>query len=156
MQRRKFVKSIVATAAVETPNFEACEESDAFAAHYEGRTVLGNTEPGDGVKFRGRGYLLLTGRANYRMMSERLGLGTRLVDTPDDTKSPEVASRVLVAWLADRQERLLAALDRNDLKTARRIVIGGLIRVQEFEAAYHKVMEKLVDTKDRAVPSSPG
>jgi len=152
----RMVATIVGTIAVETPNFEAYEESATLAARYEGRANLGNTEPGDGVKFRGRGYLGLTGRANYRNMSERLGLGTRLVDAPDDAKSPEVASRVLVAWFVDRQERFLPALDRNDFTSARRLVAGAPTRVKEFEAAYRKVIENLVDTKVPAAPSRPG
>lgn len=40
---------------------------------YEGRKDLGNTQPGDGVKFKGRGYIQLTGRANYDVFSQFIG-----------------------------------------------------------------------------------
>jgi putative chitinase len=40
---------------------------------YEGRKDLGNTQPGDGVRFKGRGYIQLTGRANYKKFSEFVG-----------------------------------------------------------------------------------
>ena len=45
----------------------------ASGAAYEGRKDLGNTQPGDGVKFKGRGYIQLTGRANYAKFSTFIG-----------------------------------------------------------------------------------
>ncbi len=139
----RMAATIVATIVVETPNFEAYEEPESAGAAYEGRPTLGNTEVGDGVRFRGRGYIGLTGRANYQRMSVRLGLGTRLVDSPGDAKSPEVAARILVAWFADRQQQLLPALAQDDLRLARRMVSGGLLRITEFTAAYRKVLDRL-------------
>ncbi len=46
----------------------------ASGAAYEGRRDLGNTQPGDGVKFKGRGYIQLTGRANYKSFSDFVGV----------------------------------------------------------------------------------
>jgi putative chitinase len=46
----------------------------ASGAAYEGRKDLGNTQPGDGVKFKGRGYIQLTGRANYKSFSDFVGV----------------------------------------------------------------------------------
>lgn len=40
---------------------------------YEGRRDLGNTQPGDGVRFKGRGYIQTTGRANYKRFSDFIG-----------------------------------------------------------------------------------
>lgn len=54
---------------------------------------LGNTRPGDGVRFKGRGYVQLTGRRNYEVMGARLGLG--LENEPDLALDPEVAAKIL-------------------------------------------------------------
>lgn len=60
-----------------------------FTELYEGRETLGNTEPGDGARFRGRGSIQLTGRYNYQEMSEEIGVD--LVSHPADAASPDIA-----------------------------------------------------------------
>ena len=144
----RMVAAIVATIAVESPNFDASyEEPDELAKRNEGRRELGNTQSGDGIRYRGRGYIGLTGRENYQKMSERLGLGTRLADSPEDANSPEVASRILVAWFSDRQEKLLSIKDENNfMNMARKIVAGGPRNLEEFTSVFQKVMKKLADT----------
>jgi predicted chitinase len=140
---KRLAAGIIATIAVETPLFEVYEESVADGQRYEGRQSLGNTQPGDGVKYRGRGYLSITGRANYTQMSTRLGLGNRLVDSPEDAKSPEVASRVVVAWLVDRQGTFLPALASGNLALARRAVAGAPTQLDKFTTVYNKVLGQL-------------
>jgi putative chitinase len=58
---------------------------------------LGNTQPGDGWKYRGRGYVQITGRANYEKMTRALALGPEenLVDDPDQALRPMVAYRIM-------------------------------------------------------------
>ena len=55
---------------------------------------LGNTQPGDGWRFRGRGYVQITGRANYARMTKELGLGA----TADLVQDPEQALRPAIAY----------------------------------------------------------
>lgn len=62
----------IAQVAHESANFVYREEIASGAA-YEGRRDLGNTQPGDGRRFKGRSFIQLTGRANYRQAGNELG-----------------------------------------------------------------------------------
>jgi putative chitinase len=88
---------------------------------------LGNTEPGDGVKFFGRGYVQITGRRNYADWSRRLGVD--LVGYPDLTLIPAHAARILVegsklgTFTGRKLDDYLGA-GKRDFKGARRIING--------------------------------
>ncbi len=141
----RIVAAVVANLAVEAPDLREQEENEAYAARtYEGKAVLGNTQPGDGAKYRGRGYFGLTGRENYVRMSKSLKLPS-LVDFPEDAKKPELALRIAVALLTERTSRLTAALDADDLVMASKIVRAGANPElhQKFAATYRQVIVKL-------------
>lgn len=86
---------------------------------YEGRADLGNTEPGDGFRFRGGGPPQLTGRANYREAGQALGFD--LEGAPDLIELPHIGARV-AGWFW--KTRGLSRLS-NDLVAATRRINGG-------------------------------
>lgn len=110
---------------------QACEESDAFrtmeeyatGAAYEGRADLGNNQPGDGPRFKGRGIFMLTGRANYRSMGITLRLD--LIGHPELAADPVTALRVaLVYWTS---HNLSLDADKDDLIAVTRGINGGTL-----------------------------
>lgn len=78
---------------------QACHETDRFKTlreyasgrAYEGRADLGNTQPGDGVRFKGRGIFQTTGRANYLQLGIRKGRRDLFINTPELLEQPEHA-----------------------------------------------------------------
>ena len=77
---------------LESDNFRALKEY-ASGAKYEGRRDLGNTQPGDGVKFKGRGFIQLTGRDVYRKMTKYFNVGIDFESQPELIESLEWASK---------------------------------------------------------------
>jgi len=67
---------------------------------------LGNTTEGDAYKYRGRGYIQLTGKANYAKASKAIGMGNALIDNPDLVNDDPVVAAKVVAWfLAEGRKR---------------------------------------------------
>jgi hypothetical protein len=89
---------------------------------YEVRSDLGNVRRGDGARFHGRGYIQLTGRANYRTYGSKLGVP--LEAKPELALRPDVAAQVLASYVADHGIARLAAA--GDWQGVRRAVNGGL------------------------------
>lgn len=64
--------------------------------------MLGNTSEGDGFKYRGRGLVQLTGRANYHSFGEAIGVD--LIAHPDLANQPDIACQLVVAYIDDRYD----------------------------------------------------
>jgi putative chitinase len=92
----KKAAAFLGNSAVETAGFTKLKE-DATGKAYEpttrAGTNVGNTEKGDGPRFKGRGGMHLTGRSNYTEASKALGLGDDLVKYPESVECPNVAWR---------------------------------------------------------------
>ncbi len=103
---------------------------------YDSRTDLGNQGPPDGERFKGRGFVQLTGRANYRIHGRAIGMGDRLVENPDLANRPDIAAQLLASFLKSREDKIKGALARGDLPAARRLVNGGSHGIDRFTDAY--------------------
>lgn len=91
-------------------------------AKYEGRKDLGNTVAGDGLKYRGRGLIQITGRANYAACGEALGLD--LINQPELLEQPKNACLSAAWFWATNGLNTLADADRFEAITRR--INGGL------------------------------
>lgn len=90
-----------------------------FTKHYEGRKDLGNTEPGDGALFHGRGLIQTTGRNNYAKTGEALGLD--LLANPDDLLEPMTAAAAFCWQFVDQLRAAEAAEGENWLRCRKRV-----------------------------------
>lgn len=101
---------------------------------YDHRADLGNQGPPDGASFRGRGFVQLTGRANYTRFAAELSLD--LINNPALACEPAIAARLLAHFLSARQTAIRHALAENNLAAARRLVNGGTHGLDRFTSAY--------------------
>lgn len=104
----------------ESAGFRTTEEF-ATGDAYEGRRDLGNVQKGDGRRYKGRGLLQLTGRANYRDYGKLLKAD--LENNPDLAAEPVLSLRIACEYWKGR--KINAACDRDDLITVTRLVNGG-------------------------------
>jgi hypothetical protein len=104
---------------------------------------LGNTQAGDGPRFRGRGFVQLTGRDNYKRVGSQMGVA--LVDRPELANDSTIAGLILAQFLLNKQDAIRAALAENDLAQARRLVNGGSHGLDRFRDAYAKGDELIPD-----------
>ncbi|WP_295953777.1 peptidase C1 [Rhodoferax sp.] len=99
---------------------------------------VGNTQPGDGARFKGRGFVQLTGRDNYTRYGKALeiDLGVVQVNNADLANAPEIAALLLARFLADKAEPLRAALAAGNLAAARKLVNGGSHGLDRFKDVF--------------------
>ena len=96
-------------------------EEIASGAAYEGCRDLGNTEPGDGKRYKGRGPIQLTGRNNYRRYGHLLSLPLEAI--PTVAAQPQVGFRVAVMYWTDKA--LNSWADAGDYRRITKLINGG-------------------------------
>jgi len=130
-----------ATIAVETARtFRPINEfggDSYFTRLYEHREDLGNVEPGDGARYHGRGYIQITGRANYRAFSNATGVS--LEDHPERALEPEPSAKILASYFFKRG--VATAANGHEWRKVRRLVNGGLNGWDEFDKAVCALLE---------------
>lgn len=100
-------------------------EEIASGAAYEGRTDLGNVNSGDGRRFKGRGLIQLTGRANYREYARSINRETEIMNDPEQIASQTDLCVDVAGWYWTRR-KLSALADVDDLTTITKRINGGL------------------------------
>ncbi len=112
---------------------------------YDNRATLGNGGAPDGEKFRGRGFVQLTGRGHFLQYGKQIGLGEQLVINPLQAHQPDTAAKILAVFLKTRETRIRAALAQNCLAEARRLVNGGTSGLGQFTEVFNAGMRLLPD-----------
>jgi len=146
-----FVSEAMQIAGIDTVNDKAAfvaqlmHESAAFryneeihdGSNYEGRRDLGNTQPGDGRRFKGRGFIQLTGRANYEAASRDLGID--FVNNPDLAANDANAAKV-AAWYW-QQRNISVYGDAGDIVKVSKLVNGGTNGLEQRKELFYAGVE---------------
>lgn len=93
----------------------------ASGSAYEGRHDLGNYVPGDGVKYKGRGFIQLTGRSNYDAYGKAIGVD--LTCHPELALQPDVSAKILAQYFKDHN--IPALCQAKNWTAVRKAVNGG-------------------------------
>lgn len=122
--------------SVELRHFEELASGEA----YEGRQDLGNVIAGDGKRFKGRGPLQLTGRANYLRAGKALGLD--LVEHPRRASDADVAFRI-AGWFWETHGCNESA-DCGDFVGITKVINGGLNGIEQ-RLSYFKLAKEIME-----------
>ena len=142
---RSMVLMALATIRAETEPFLPLEEGQSKFntspnGHpfdlYDKRKDLGNTGQPDGASYKGRGFVQLTGRSNYRRYGPRLTTPADLEAKPALASDPAMAADLLALFLGDRELQIKDALLHRNMQAARRLVNGGSHGLEPFTDAY--------------------
>jgi putative chitinase len=157
------IAAFLAQVAHESAEFRFMEEiwgPTAAQQRYEPVTkksqALGNTELGDGKRFKGRGPIQITGRANYKKYGD--GLGVDLISDPTRAALPEIGFRT--AGLYWKRNGLNELADKEWFKTITKRINGGLNGLEDRIKYYVRAKRVLGITsrgpEDDYAPDDPG
>lgn len=104
----------------ESDGYKAMEEYASGKA-YEGRADLGNTQKGDGVRYKGRGPIQITGRANYRKYGRIIGIN--IEKYPELASNPCIGMRLALEYWKAKNLNVYA--DSDDILTITKRINGG-------------------------------
>ena len=127
------------------------KEEIASGAAYEGRRDLGNTQPGDGKRYKGRGLIQLTGRANYRACGK--GLGLDLENNPELVVKDSYTNAAVAGWYW-QSRNINAAADAGNFEKVTRLINGGLNGYQDRCQFWERAKKVLASTPSGVSASS--
>jgi len=132
----------------ESAGFRTTEEF-ASGRQYENRKDLGNVHPGDGPRYKGRGLLQLTGRANYRTVGGLIKVD--LEGHPEKAAEPELSLRIAcVYW---QRRKINGPCDSDDIITVTKRVNGGLNGLAERRQFLKKAKAAIAHLEERNFPA---
>ncbi|MBI4853784.1 MAG: hypothetical protein HY819_18475 [Acidobacteria bacterium] len=136
---------MLATATWETGHFEHLDEqgSEKYLSKYQNK--IGNTQTGDAQRYRGRGYVQLTGRANYKNATEKLNLDNVDFETnPFLASEPEYAYPIMVrgsleGWFTGHKLGAYVTADgsKRDYRNARNVINPGELKQENSPGVEH-------------------
>lgn len=115
------------------------DQYDIEGSHPQRARNLGNLQPGDGVRFAGRGFIQLTGRSNYTSFG--LLIGQDLAGNPDLVLQPAIAAQIFALYF--KQRKVDVAANAQNWEQVRRLVNGGLNGFDVFISAVNKLQNAL-------------
>lgn len=137
---------IAAIATIGSEGYTFAPEREAgtegyFRRMYEFKRSLGNTEPGDGARFCGRGFLPIRGRSQYAQFGKLIGVD--LVEHPELALEPAYAAKILA--YAFMLKEVPKAAQADDWVKVRRLVVGNLEGWKRFSAILGALLRDLPD-----------
>jgi len=150
MDKKLRVCGFLAQCAHESGGFGYLKEigGKAYFEKYEPSTkigkMLGNTQIGDGYTYKGRGPIQISGRYNYKIYGDLLGLN--LIDNPDLLL--DINNGIQAACEFWKQNNLNYFADCCDIKSMTKKINGGLNGLKEREAYYSKLMREWDNGED--------
>ena len=137
----------LAQCAHETSNFSSLKEFGGrldfkkydIKFHPSKAKLLGNTHPGDGARYAGRGFIQLTGRENYKRAGEALDLP--LEQHPELVERPDIAAKVAIWYWQHRVHPKIH--DYNDTRAVTKPINSGLDKLQDRHEKYKAVAQIL-------------
>lgn len=130
----------IAQTAHESGNFIYKEEIASGKA-YEGRRDLGNTQPGDGTRYKGRGYIQLTGRANYKKYGPTAGADFE--GNPTIVGSKYFADTACMFWKSNRLGEKCVNSSIDTIKIVTKRINGGYNGLDDRAKKFAKYWEEL-------------
>jgi putative chitinase len=146
--RELWIAALVAQCRAETDNFRLNTEVwgptaaqityDVTGPRPKKALTLGNDQPGDGFKYRGRGWLQITGKANYRAASSVAGID--LVANPEAAARADIANRTAMHYF---ETRIIGKAQPTDIERISVLVNGGYNGFARRVAEYNKLLDNL-------------
>jgi len=113
---------------------------------------------GEGYKYRGRGFIQLTGKDNYRHFGNKIGVD--LVNNPDLLLDPEIGAKASFAFMEENVDK--GALARGDLRAVTKSINGGYNHITQRGRYYDEFLPQEIEylktrskTKDGVATSKP-